>query len=785
LIPSLIRTIRCSILLLRFITLLVAVLIVSAPAIASSRQWTPAIPLSEPLLEPRPAGVSGVAWDGESYLAVFVIDRQVVARRIDAQGQLVDTIPFPVTTPASMSQSARVVAVGGRFLVIRQIDYRQHAARFVYRDGRMSPEFQLHDGFASRFHVATDGRDVLVIADSSAFLLKNAAATDSPSISPVEMPDGGYQVTDIASSGSGFLIAAREHAPSGATLLLRIAPSSGTAELTERLPQVWAPQLAARRSGYALFSGGKPLTVQSISLEGKVEGEPLHISDAVVFYAQVSTSTDSDTVHLVWRAPDSGTTAPTPVMYTRIDGQSIAPSRPLGISAHSVTLAGPSSSPLLFWNDSESLRHAFLSLPDGELHSTRPTWLAPAEQRDAHVTATPAGWFTVWSESRLPQQSRIRAATIDASLARSAPFDVGGDAQMETAPFAAGNGRVVLVVWRQDHTRLVGRRYTPQGEPLDKGAFVIEPAFGDPGAPVWNGRYFLVPYFTAMGVVHVARISEEGLLVGVTVVTRVNRESIEPPHIAVADETALLVWQVGGVFLSCTVTCPVLTTPQIDGVRLSIEAQVIDPAPVQFSPLGAFAPAIAAVGDRFLISWRTSGVHYRLVNASDLEGEAAVHVAGSRPSESPRVAAVSRQADFVLFWNEGGAWTDQARIEAAFIGHDGELRGRGTVVTTIPEHQSGFSAAARGDDLLLLDWNRRRELVSTFRVFYRGFLQPVSRRRGVVPQASPASGSSLAPAAASGAAARTSINTFESRGSLNHAALPEQGISIAHEFDNE
>jgi hypothetical protein len=701
----------------------------SAAHAASPPVWTSARPISEPLLVARGTGLSDLAWDGEVYLVARKIsERQLAAIRIDARGQLIDHIPFPIASASLTSiGQPRVVPVGGRFLVLWISGHQEVRGRFVDRHGKVSPEFHIASGFTSSLHAVTDGRDILVAGSMGVFLLRNTT-TDSPTIHPVSMPEGSYFFNSMASDGNGFVIAAQTPAPERHTLLIRLASGATRAEVAERLPELWAPQLAPLRSGYLLFSGGRPLTAQPLRFDGTVEGEPLHITGDVDFVAWVTTVSDADGVTVVWHARSSAHYgAPVPLMMTRIEGRSVALPQAVGVDGHAARLAGPAAAPLLFWSDPESLRHGFLDLHNSRLQSNQPTTLAPADQFDADVVATPLGWFTVWSESRLPQQSQLRAAIIDPSLARGPAFDIDA-ATLATNPFAAASDRIVLVVWQRDYERLMARRFTPAGEPLDHEPFVIAASSDGAGPPVWNGRYFLVPFFDRANLLSVARVTEEGLVVGTTEVARVARESPEPPRIAVAGETALLVWQVGAMAFACPVTCIIPTTPQIDGVRLSVEGRLIDPLPVRLSPLSAIAPALAGAGESFLLAWReSSAVRYRIIRATDFEAGPIEVAAPGFAYSFTRLAAVARQDDFTLFWDEA------PRLEAAFISHQGHLLGWMPAGSSSAEHRWGISAAARGNDLLLLDWAPRGLPINAWRVFYRGYLQPVPRRRGVTP----------------------------------------------------
>jgi hypothetical protein len=714
------------------------VLTASSPAAAASptRHWTPPLEIAEPTSELRQGGEFDVAFDGEIYFVASARDRQIVGSRIDADGELIDRLPLRVSLSGSYSQTPRVVASRGRFLVVWVTEHQVITGRFVDRHARLSPEFLIGTaGVESRLHVASDGRSILLVGQSSRIgRLIIDDGTDAPIIDPVTFPEGGYSIVSIASNGDGYLIAAREWGSFGDTLIFHLRRGDSTAELIERLPPVHALTLVARGSGYLLFSGGfGAVTARPLTFDGRVAGDSLLIAQNVsTTPALTSLSRGGDLLSVVWQSSDSQMFGlPTRLMMTQIDGETVEPPQLLGPSGIEPRLAGPASAPLLVWRDSESIRHGMLDLTGARLLTNDPTTFAAAEQVRSKAVSTPYGWFTVWEESAIPFRPRVRAAVINPAMARTAELEVSGGPQLGSDPRVAANERLVLVTWLRDFRDVVARRFTPTGEPLDQEPFLIEAgSHRTMGDAIWNGRYFLVSWIDTLQTVHVSRVTEEGLVLGSTAAGKVVTDgSPAHPLFARAGETTLLVWQSGSANFPCPVTCPPFPPGRIEGVRLSIEGSLIDPVPLLLSgPDLAVVPAVAGLEDRFLVAWRDySSIRYRIVSAADLSAGPVV-TAGEGPLwHFSELAAVSRQDDFVLLWDA------PQTIEGTFIsraGERGERVGPLDFRQTPGDSRRGFSPASRGDDLLLLDWAWRQPHGGAVRVHYRGYLELMQRRRG-------------------------------------------------------
>lgn len=709
----------------RFAVATLSLLLLASITIAAPQRWSQELPLSDTRLVAQRASGASVASNGDLHVAVWTRGSDVVGVRIDAGGNLIDQIPFVASEDEDPTLlSARVVWNGHRFLIIWAAGGAINA-RSMAIDGTLSEPFtvRLTSGPVPIL-AASNGETTLVatVYGEAALIGRDG------SVRHFDLPEAPHRVTSIASDGRDYLVAVRADIVS----LVRVDGDDGDAKVSSRLFDMGVAELVASDSGYFLIGATGHLVAHPIDAAGRVAGSPLIIAENVGTHARVSgLSLRGGAVLLSWLVP-RGSGPEGELMLTRIDGMSVEATASAGVTAHSSTLSGDGALPLVFWTRG-ALQHAGVDAALA-LHHPRLTSLGGAEQKFPAVAATRAGWFTAWVEDG----TSIRAAVFAPQLARMATLVVATDVHTSTtSPAIAAHEDVVLVSWVARATqgyRLFSRRFTPEGEPIDRDPLEIahEGAIHSDSAAVWNGRYFVVAYSTFVDgafELRVSRVTHDGVVLdhgGKRVAVTQRGGDQQRPALATSQDVTLLVWQDGEPAYDCRVTCPPPPpAPRVEAIRLSLDADPLDPVQTVISTQDAVAPAVAAGDGVFLIGWRTAAtIVTRIALASDIGSGVARAIADAAWESEPRLSAAARPGGFFLAWNG-------RTIEAAILDHNGMALNRQQLAVAAEggSPSSTIHVATRGHDLAVVYTRRSDAAGDALRGYLRGYRAPEPRRR--------------------------------------------------------
>ncbi len=332
------------------------------------------------------------------------------------------------------------------------------------------------------------------------------------------------------------------------------------------------------------------------------------------------------------------------------------------------------------------------------------------------------------------------ATTIHPTLRRGGEIVVSSSDRFKDSPVVAASETVVLVAWQEyaeGDDSIYGRRFTPSGVSLD--ASPVRLASGrysadDSLAIIWTGRYFLVAFVDAeQKTIKSVRLREDGVAIDSparTIATSERRGDYSQTHLdfAGSGNVFMLVWQDGEPPFACRITCTPWVPGQIEAVRFSREGEPIDPVQRILTPPGmvAWMPAVAAIGDRFLVALLSDrGVFGQIVLRDDFSLGRTILIAPPSPDSEHysewdrRLSATATEREFVV------AWDEDSKAMVAFVSSEGASVNRVSVLADVPQPsyppEPWPHVSARGDDLLVLYSDFSYEDDGAMKVFYRGY----------------------------------------------------------------
>ena len=728
-----------------------------AADLAQEAVWRGPIPLGDATPRPADAGRAAAAFGDGVHLVALVRHWSLAFVRLDADGNLLDPLPVLIEGPGLQIQDAAVAWDGTRFLVVWRHYFFEVRGRFVRPDGTF-------EGDAFLISDATFGRGPAVVSNGETFLVTGGGhhnlsiVSGSGSVTPVDASAVPYERSDVAglvTDGEGYLVLLELFHGVGvfeAPLLLRVK-DDGTSTTLPFRPALRKVGLARIGEGLILTGVDSALTAFELSLEGEVIAGPHVVHADPGPNVRLTVTEDGSGGVLIAGAAESTLLRWQPGDETATVIATPAPST-MPVTSHS-------GRPLLLLRSGGVLQHTFLE-PDDSIESPRPTLRTAPDQTYASVAPTETGWFAVWSERR-GERMHVRGAVLaSGSLAQLREFEIAEGINTGGVLGVAAGPDGTLVIWG-DHDqgpRILGRRYTHRGEPLDEAPFVVTPdgyagSYGEVPVTIpvlWNGRYFLAAFWRAStGTLSVTRITAEGTVLDPVGIPLPPPER-EPGHqhnvsLAVAGETTVVTWEDGIPFQECRTLCIPMPPSRVESVALDIEGQPMSASPLVLSEepesdrFGVgYAPVIAAAGGRFLVVWRT----YDEVVARVLDGDGVpigqrftLDDSDFSARDSVRISVAGMEERFVVVW-ESPLGSDRRRLSGRIVGNRGVLLDRLEIPLEIVVAAGTYpNPSIHSDDgtLLLLFSRWSEEQGGVRRIYMLTTDEKPPRRRGVRPGA--------------------------------------------------
>jgi large repetitive protein len=323
-------------------------------------------------------------------------------------------------------------------------------------------------------------------------------------------------------------------------------------------------------------------------------------------------------------------------------------------------------------------------------------------QNSAAIAPSVSGARIVWMDTRAGGRSPedVYSAPVSAQgvVGAEACLSIGPPAQV--APDFVWNGSQFLAVFESivsGTVRIVGQRFDATGSALDPEPFVV--ASGPnltPPAVAWDGSRYLVVWSDAIqSTVYGRRLGPAGTPIDAA--PRVLMPGDAP------DVAAL-----GGVFLIVGTYAqnPHFRYPRAMRLRGS-DAAILDPTPVVIGSYFATHVSAGTFGNRWLVAWQRNPTHdnpradivANFVDPSGVPGSEFALTATPIPSEEDPTVAVGADAALV-------AWTDNAglstsNIAARRILADGTLVGSSFFISQADNAQLEPTACWNGSEYLV------------------------------------------------------------------------------------
>ena len=315
------------------------------------------------------------------------------------------------------------------------------------------------------------------------------------------------------------------------------------------------------------------------------------------------------------------------------------------------------------------------------------------------------GAFAVWADSRLAGNGRwdIFRAPISAGGQPGEQAAVSLGAPSQIRPEIASNGTGYLSVFLSNvsgQNRIKGQRLDAAGNAIDQEPFLIEsgPGLGRPRI-AWNGTLYLVVWSTANTIVG-KRVSVNGQVLDATPIAIMGTLSGSP------DVAAL-----NGQFLVVSLHVPQNHVSVVRAIRVGGDGVVIG-SPTIVGSSFAQEPRVEALGNRYLLVFERYPTHdnpysaawMNFINADGTGvGDFAFGTNGVIPVKTPYVVVGENQALLVYFGRQPPDVT-QGDIFARRILPDGTFLDPdpGIHVTTAPNAQFFAAGAWTGSEYVVV-----------------------------------------------------------------------------------
>jgi hypothetical protein len=683
-----------------------------------------------------------VARGGDKYLAVWTDSRTVVnglnpgigspssnpgsgslddiyAARLDASGNVLDTLPIIVSGAQHNQEQPKVGWNGQNWLVAWQSQAQSNPNYTEIRAARVSPDGTVLDAVPLVITSPFSGNAVApatIISDGVNWIVMwetfRAGAVERSvfvaRVSPAGVvldPEGkeAYRHTsqyldgpDIAFGGDGFLLTFVdigagpnfENVLKGVRLNLNLdqngAPfniSDGSAVGSsnskvafngQHYMVVWARGFAQTTNnalvGSRISTGGQLLDQSPVQFVANMNDYAPQIDvcgDSSLWFASYESASGSSREVRVARATSDGAPLDANGIFVRA-GDRAAITNGVNGGAQ-VVLHTPTFDP------SYSISHvegANVS-SSGTVGAASTLSLGVPRQTRPRIAQGSNGYMTVF-RSESANDSRILAQRLDANAnpIDAEPLVIASGSPTNINPSVAFNGAVYLVVWESSATgsrQTLGRRVTPEGVPLDAAPFVI--MTGEQPDVAALGDAFLVANILPVGNQkrYVQSVTVSGLGVVGSAPTRLDFSFNFVPRVAAFGARWLVVWE--------------HHSNHDDSPGITYGAFVEQNG----SSLGAFqaggigvTPHLAVAGNSALIVWSNGDIYARRINADGtFPDPSAGYAVTTAPNTQALPAVAWDGAQYVVDWvdHRNETYPTQPR---------GDIYGARVSITNIP-----------------------------------------------------------------------------------------------------
>lgn len=619
-----------------------------------------------------------IASDGKDFLVVLGSDTEAYVPlrglRVSHEGQVLDPVPFPLTTSSTWDSHAAVTFDGTNYLVVW---FREGAGASgaIYR-ARVSPGGQVLDPGGVRTSDAEDGA-------------ANAPAVASRGISSLVVWTNGLGIRGKRITPDGASVDAK-------ALVLSPTSPFGEAQHLHDPAIVWtgAHYLLSWIDGFtddgSHFTSASVFTSR-IGVSGKpLDAEPSFLYEGSNYLKRGhGLSFDGTNSTLAWVAGDFESWH---LGGARVDAEGVIASLPLeGVTApNRVGMAAGGGETLVLVEEGTSP----LPFP---------------------------------FPSPMPSPWRVTGLGLGAGgAALGAPFDVARSANPQSAPAVACGGGGCLAVWEDGRNAkdpaqgvdLYGARLDLTGKVLDTVAIPIATATGPQAWPevVFDGKNFLVAFrnseVTALNQVDIAfvRVSSAGAVLDPAPlplssstpsevlsplasngagsvyighedqtsprVVRVSQDGVKSV-LANIPETGLspaITFGAGNYFATWVSTS---APAKIRGVRIGPNGALLDAAPIDVAQgsKDTLQPKVAFDGTNYFVAWKDGSVRVARVSttgkALDPTGIILAQPSAGSEIDDPVIAFDGNR--IVVTWRERDALTGSEALRGAAVGADGAL----------------------------------------------------------------------------------------------------------------
>ncbi|HET7711132.1 MAG TPA: hypothetical protein VFL80_04320 [Thermoanaerobaculia bacterium] len=292
------------------------------------------------------------------------------------------------------------------------------------------------------------------------------------------------------------------------------------------------------------------------------------------------------------------------------------------------------------------------------------------------LTAAPGTDFVLWHEGEEFHDSRIMIRGIAEAAEAARPLSPSPGVP-QRFPAVAVAGEEALVIWEEGPgpvRRLMGRRLTRAGHPIDNSAFQISTTsstFTWPRlAAAWTGGYYLVAFAQNENLM-LGRVTREGTVVRPErlIATAKWPEWHAYPTLSAAGDTVLLTWQHGIAQPPCVVLCTPI--PTIARLRLSSSGLPLVSKPFTiFEPqltsrlTAHLYPTAAWNGESLLVVWVAGDVLYG--SLLDRSGTVIEHPFPIAPARARPPSVLAANDGFIVAWE--GLPDTGAQVQSNAVG---------------------------------------------------------------------------------------------------------------------
>jgi hypothetical protein len=644
-----------------------------------------------------------IALGGSQYLAAWTDYRtggsplisdedgaDIFAARLDASGNLIDTTPIPLTLAPGEQTNPRVAWNGTNWLVIW---LSQTPTQFFWslevQAVRLSPAGQVLDPAPITVYKFTSSTsaEAAVTSDGANWLVVTRGTQA-----------GEDDVVGVRIASDGTLLD-----PSGVVLV------PGTFSLTFNLDAAFAVDEYLLTY---LFSGN----VFALRLDTNLvprDASPIRITNTTSSEESPRVASNGSDFFLAWDIYNSGTqTGSARATRFSYDGQVLDPggislSGNVFLGAHNPRTAWDGANWLTTFSntqiaaDPDELRAARVA-SDGTLLDPNGVVIEPVATFFDQVELTPAsggGAQLVWKDSRAGGEFPYDVSTFSLSQAllpgAPATISFGAPAQTEPDSAAAGDGFMTVFLSRiSGQNRVMAEPLDADGNPLlpepvmlASGPFLSEPAVA------WNGSLYLAVWSDVdtsnlnNSLIYAQRIAADG-------------SPVDPSPFAVMEGFTPDVAAAGDVFLIVDIqqTSSVQFREPFGARVQGSDGTILDPTPIGLGFSFAGRPAVAGLGNRWLMAYQRNFTHddphadiyANFVNADGTTSGSFVIATGLGPFfYDPDVA--SDGTDSLVIWEDNGA----GDIGGAQVFSDGSI-GSLINVSTAAEAQDNPAVAWDG-----------------------------------------------------------------------------------------